>query len=140
MKTCLVLCLCLVAVSTMVLPVKEEEAAPQLALQANFDDYMGYLETVIKIYYKIQQIKYEIICDKSVGEMLEMLGLPEIVESMAQLAWMWKCENKKPCYQHLSHHDEDLSSSVPVSRGRVHHGPSREGRGSSSPARSTGQL
>ena len=58
MKISLVLCLVLAA-TTLALPVKEEEAAPvvpELALQANFDDYIGYLETVIKIYYKIQQI------------------------------------------------------------------------------------
>ena len=58
MKISLVLCLVLAA-STLALPLKEEETAPvapDLALQADFDDWIGYLETVIKIYYKIQQI------------------------------------------------------------------------------------
>eukprot|EP00116_Pleurobrachia_bachei_P006684 sb/3466946/ len=53
----------------------------------------GYFDTLISIYYKLKELGNDVVCGKTVTELIDLLGLPSIVDGLVATARGWICDN-----------------------------------------------
>merc|ERR1712122_440167 len=53
----------------------------------------GFFEIVSEIHDKLRQLRHEVACGKTVRELIELLGLPDTLETVVIVARGWLCDN-----------------------------------------------
>merc|ERR1711971_1083044 len=77
----------LICVAGIVAALSSEEDEQNMVLSK------GYFEILYEIYAKLRQLRHEVACSTTVKELIELLGLPDLLENVVIVARGWVCDN-----------------------------------------------
>merc|ERR1739838_172265 len=57
------------------------------------DPLQGYFSTLMEIFDKLQLLGHDVVCGATTTELIDLLGLPEFMDSIVATARAWVCDS-----------------------------------------------